>query len=190
MEFDSVIEKRKSVRSFKNKTVSWKDVLESVDAACNGPFADGLNHLKFLIIESQETIDKLAELSNQLWLNESSVVVVVGSDDSNLENMHGERGRVYSRQQSGAAIENFMLKLTDLGLSSCWVGSFSDETVKQFLGIPSHIQVEALIPIGYEKGKSPKKKKKALENAIFWEKWDNSKRPTMITEADDEFGFH
>ena len=47
--------------------------------------------------------------------------------------MHGERGRIYARQQAGAAINTLLLKLTDLGLQSCWVGSYDDEKIRELL---------------------------------------------------------
>lgn len=186
MDIDSAIEKRHSTRSFLPKKVSWKLVLEAVDSANKAPFAGNMNHLKFLIIEDEKKIDKLAELSSQLWINTASIVVVVCSDDTYLENQYGERGRVYSRQEAGAAIQNFLLKLTDLGLSSCWVGAYTDELVKQLLSIPSHIQIEAIIPIGYEKKEKGKKevKKKDLENVLYWEKWKQDKRDKLIADPD------
>ena len=185
MEFDKVIDARKSVRSFKGKVPSFKDIIEAVDSACKGPFADARNHLSFIIIETEKTIEKLAELSNQPWISQAPTLVVVCSDDTNLENMHGDRGRVYSRQQSGAAIITFMLKLTDLGIDSCWVGSYSDESIKQILKIPMHIQVEAIIPVGYEKEKSKKKEKKDVERALNWEEWGRGKRPSFSEESPD-----
>ena len=189
MEFDSVVEKRMSVRSFKNKKVSWKDIMDAIDFSIKGPFADGVNTLNFLIIEEPDKINKIAEFADQTWINESSILVVVCSDDTHLENLHGERGRVYSRQQGGAAISTFLLKLTDMGLSGCWVGSYSDELIKQFLKIPSHIQVEAIISVGYSSGKSEKKKqKKNLEHSIFWEEWNERNRPSLIQEGEDKFG--
>ena len=179
MEFDDVIKLRKSVRSFKNKSASWKIVMEAIDSACHGPFADAKNHLKFIIVENENTIDKLAELSQQKWINTASIAVVVCSDDSILENMHGERGRVYSRQQSGAAIVTLMFKLTDLGMGSCWVGSYDDEKIRKLLSIPENIQIEAIIPVGFEKEKSKKKTKKDLERALYWENWGKGKRPSF-----------
>ncbi|MEK6825370.1 MAG: nitroreductase family protein [Nanoarchaeota archaeon] len=190
MELDSIIEKRHSVRSFKDKKASWKLVLEAIDAANKGPFADGRNPLKFLIIEEEPTINKIAELAGQLWINESSILVLICTDDTNLENLHGKRGKKYSRQQSGAAINTLILKLTDLGLSSCWVGAFTDEQIKQYLKIPSHIELEAIIPIGYEKSKpSLRRRKKALDNSLFWEKWDQGKRPSLFAEEAPEPAF-
>lgn len=188
MEFDKVIETRKSVRSFRSKKAKWEDVLEAVDTARKSPFAGNQNYMKFIIIEKQTTIDRIAELANQLWINESGILVVVCSDDTHLENMYGERGRVYSRQQSGAAIENFLLKIADMGLSACWVGAYQDELIKQLLKIPEHMQLEAIIPIGYEKKKEERKEKKSLESVMFWEYWDNSKRPSLFQEDKDQFG--
>ncbi|MBM3233254.1 MAG: hypothetical protein FJY98_01670 [Candidatus Liptonbacteria bacterium] len=182
MDFDSVIDKRHSVRAFKNKKASWKLVLDAIDAANQGPFADNINPLKFLIIEEQSTIDKVSELSGQLWINESSILVIVCSDDTHLEHLHGQRGKRYSRQQSGAAINTFILKLTDLGLSSCWVGAFTDDLIKQHLKIPGHIEIEAIIPIGYEKTKSNKRRKRPLENTLNWESWGSTKRPSLFNE--------
>ena len=183
MEFDSVIEKRRSTRSFKPKRASWKDVLEAIDAASQAPFAGNMNHMKFIIIENPPEIEILAKLCSQSWITEAPIVLIACSDDTHLENLYGERGRVYSRQGAGAAIENLLLKLVDLGLAGCWVGSYTDELVKQHFNIPSQIQIEAVIPIGYEqKSTKSKPRKKKLENAIFWEKWDQGKRPTIFPD--------
>ena len=156
MDFDSVVRKRKSVRSFTNKKASWKQVLEAIDAALQGPFAGNNNHLNFLIVENKDVIKKISELCEQEWIAESGILIVVCSDDANLENIYDERGRVYSRQQAGAAVQSLMLKLTDLGLGSCWVGSYPDGDIRKVFDIPKHIQIEAIVPVGYENVKSKK----------------------------------
>lgn len=189
MEFERVVKKRKSVRRFSGKKASWKDVLEAIDLANQGPFAGNHNNLNFLIVENKETIKDLANCCEQSWVSNSGLLVVVCSDDSKLEDLYGERGRIYSRQQAGAAIQTLLLALTDLGLSSCWVGAYTDEFVKQRLKIPQHVQVEAIIPVGYEK-KMPgqeKKKKKELESVLYWEKWKNSYRPKLFEEDEADY---
>src|SRR3989344_2002271 len=189
MEFDKVVRKRKSANRFSGKKVSWKDVLEAIDTANQGPFAGNQNNLHFLIVEEPSTIKDLANCCEQSWISNSNILVVVCSDDSHLEDLYGERGRIYSRQQAGAAIQTLLLALTDLGLSSCWVGAYTDEFVKQKLKIPQHINVEAIIPVGYEK-KMPgdeKKKKKELENVLYWEEWKNSHRPKLFEENREDY---
>ncbi len=187
MDFDSVIKKRKSVRSFKNKKASFKLILEAVDSAIQGPFSGNQNNLKFLIVEEGEDINAIASYCDQAWITEASVVVVVCSDDTQLEQLYGERGRVYSRQQAGAAINTFILKLTDLDLDSCWVGAYDDEMIRERLEIPGHVQIEAVVPVGYGEGKFEKSKKKDLENSIRWEKWRLRKRPSVFEERREDY---
>jgi nitroreductase len=42
-----------------------------------------------------------------------------------------------------------MLKITDLGLGSCWVGSFSPEKISELLNLEENIIPVALLPFGY-----------------------------------------
>jgi nitroreductase len=187
MDFDKVIEKRHCVHSFKSKKTSWKNALEAIDAAIKGPFAGNINNLKFIIVEEKSKIKELAKHAHQSFVSHTGLVVVVCSDDTHLENQYGERGRVYNKQQSGAAIMTIMLKLTDLGLSTCWVGAFEDELVKTSLGIPEHIQVEAILPIGYGKSeKGPKKRKSELENVLKWDSWKGERRPALFEGHKEE----
>ncbi len=183
MEFDEVIEKRHCVHSFKPKKVKFEHILEAIDASIKGPFAGNLCCLKFLIIENENTISELAKIAGQLWLNEAPALVIVCSDDTHLESQYGERGKFYARQQAGAVVNTILLKLTELGLASCWVGAFTDEILKEILKIPGHINVDAIIPVGYEKGTVKKPKKQALENVLRWENWDNLRRPSLFGES-------
>ena len=184
MEFEDVVRRRRSVREFSNKRVSWRLVLEAIDDALQGPFAGNHDNFKFLIIEDSDKIKEIAELCEQEWIANSSILVVVGSDDVHLENVYGERGRVYSRQQAGALIQTMLLRLTDLGLGSCWVGAYDDEKLRKKLNMAKHMQIEAILPIGYVAlGKSKKPRKKELENAIYWEEWGQNRRPSIFEEG-------
>lgn len=181
MELDKVIAKRHSVRSFKKSQIDWKEVLFAIDAANQAPFAGNHNHLKFVIVNQERLIDKIAGYADQLWINEAKMIIVVSSDDSSLEKMYGEKGRIFGKQQAGAAIENLMLKLTDSGLSCCWVGSFDYKALKDLLKIPANMEIEAIIPIGKENPKlSPTTKKKPLESTIFWNVWNERNMPALF----------
>lgn len=188
MEFDEVIHRRHSTRAFRDKLIDWRIIVDAVACASKAPFAGNEQGFRFLIIENKDTISKIAKYANQDWISEAPIVVVLGNDELKLEKLYGERGRVYSRQQSGAAIENFLLYLTSRGLSACWVGAFTDELIKHLLGIPGHIQIEAIIPIGYERPEKAKNKprlQKDLEHFLFWEKWETRRRPTLYREPLD-----
>ena len=178
MKLDETIKKRCSTREFSSKKVKWGDILEAIDSANQISFAGNINNLKFLIISNQGKKDSIAKQSQQLWISTAPYVVVICSDSSRLESLYHQRGLVYSRQQAGAAIQNFLLKLTDLKLSSCWIGAYADDILKQILKIPGHFNIEAILPIGYGKGKPAKKAR--LETKIFWEDWEIKKKPSYF----------
>lgn len=171
MDFDKVIEKRQSVRSFKlTKKPDWRDIIEAIEAANQAPLAGNMSCLRFIFVDDAEKIKELAEASQQSFVGEVSYIVVVCSDNKNLEKAYDERGLKYAREEAGAGIENFLLKITDLGLASCWVGAFVDTQVRQILNIPDNIEVVALLPVGY--GKSLKKRRKPdLSHVLFFNKW-------------------
>lgn len=182
MDLDKAIDERRSVREYQDKKAKWADVLEAIDAARKAPLAGNNCNLKFIIIEDQKTKNKIAELANQYWMADASILVAVCSDDTPLENIYYDRGKAYGRQQAGAAIENFLLKAVSLNLSCCWVGAYPDELVKQVLKIPEHIQLEAVITVGYAKKKIKTPRKSSLERIIFWENWNITRKPTKIKD--------
>ncbi len=180
MEFDKVVEKRRSIRSFKKKAANWRVAIEAIDSIRNNPFAGNKNNLHFIIVEDSKKIDNISKCCEQDWILDSNLLVLVCSDESLIEEMYGERGRIYSRQQAGAAIMTLLLKLTDAGAAACWVGAYNDKEIRDILKIPEKINIEAVIPIGYASGKNEKPRKN--EPKMYWESWGERKRPTIFTE--------
>ncbi|MAE49381.1 hypothetical protein CMI48_00990 [Candidatus Pacearchaeota archaeon] len=185
MELNKAIKARHSTRAFKSSQVDWRDLMDAIDAANQSPLAGNHNHIKFIIIQHKDTIRQLAKHANQSWIAQAPSLIAVCADDKFLEEHYGERGRIYGKQQAGAMVQTLLLKLTDLNIQSCWIGAFTDELVRQTLKIPSHIQVEALIPVGKEnksKATPQRRKKKLLEKTIFWDTWDMDRKPTTFEE--------
>tara|TARA_Y100000310_G_C20550684_1_gene747906 strand:+ start:285 stop:845 length:561 start_codon:yes stop_codon:yes gene_type:complete len=177
------IESRCSIREFSNKKVPWPAVLDAIDAANQAPFAGNINNLKFIIIQDPEKIETLTKSCQQSWIRDAHFIVVVCSNSKKLETPYGDRGLDYSKQQAGAAIQNFLLRITELKLSSCWVGAFADNQIKRELRIPKDYEVEAILPVGHPSHKKPRRSKKiSADKNIFWEKWDVKKKPTGFND--------
>ncbi len=186
MDFNHVIKSRHSTTSFKKHIVSWKPLMEAIHDSIQGPFAGNYNNLKFIIIEDPETITRLAEFAHQLWIANSPAVIVVCSDETQPENLYGERGRVYSRQQAGAAINTITMSLANKGIQSCWVGAYDDNSIRMLLKIPGHVQIDALIPTGYSAQKRQVKSKAKLDACVRWENWDGDRRPSLFNEGAEQ----
>jgi nitroreductase len=75
-------------------------------------------------------------------------------------------------------MEHMVLKATELGLGTCWIGWFDESTLKKILTIPKKIKVSALLAVGYPKDESSgKRKRKPLEKIVFSEKWGQTFTP-------------
>ncbi len=165
------------MRKFKSKKPDWRDIIECIDAARFASMAGGNYTLKFIVVSEPEKIQKIAEACQQPFVSTAHYLVVGCSEPKRTINAYGERGQIYVRQQAGAAIENFWLKLIEKGLSTCWVGHFVESQVKNTLRIPENIQVEAVFPIGYEYEKPKTKKEKInIDSILYFEEYGNKKK--------------
>ena len=151
MNLDKAIKMRHSVRKFSSKKPDWRDIIEAIDASRYAPMAGGNFSLKFILVDDKNKIGKISDACQQDFIKSAHYVVVVCSNTSRTLNAYGEQaGAVYARHQAGAAIENFLLKIQDFGLESCWVGYFVEDQIKEILGIPKNLDVEAVLPVGFE----------------------------------------
>ena len=177
MDLTKAIKNRHSVKKFKEKKPDWRNIVECIDAARYAPMAGSNYSLKFILVSDKNIIEKLADAAQQPFISKVHYVVVACSNPSRTVNAYGgARGEIYVRQQAGAAIQNFLLKLEEAGLSASWIGHFVEEQVKKILNIPEHVHVEAFFPIGYEfEKKYTRKEKIDLDNILYFDEYDNKK---------------
>lgn len=183
MQLDKATQSRKSVRKFKDKKPNWRNIIECIDTARYAPMAGEIYSLKFILVDDREKIQKIAEAAQQDFIATAPYVVVVCTNSSRTINSYGERGEKYCKQQAGAAIQNFLLKIEEKGLSSCWVGDFVDDQIKSVLKIPEGIDVEAVLPVGYEfEKKRTTRAKIDLDNILYFNEYKNKKmkKPVIV----------
>ena len=188
MQLDEAIKSRTSIRNFSSKKPDWRNILEAIDSARYTPMAGNIYSLIFVVVDDREKIQKLAECCQQDFVGQVHYIVVACSNTKKTQNAFEKRADKYLKQQAGAGIQNFLLKIEEAGLSTCWIGHLSESLVKRTLNIPEDIEVEALFPIGYEskeKGtkKSPRKKIE-LDRILYFNKWGNKKmnKPSIVKE--------
>jgi nitroreductase len=175
MQLDKAIKERHCVRKFSNKKPDWREIIECIDAARYAPMAGGNFTLKFVLVDDEKTIRKLADAAQQDFISDAKYVVVVCTNPSRTKNAYGGRGEKYCRQQAGAAMENFFLKIQEKKLATCWVGHFVDRLVREALKIPEDVDVEAMFPVGYEFNKRPLREKIELDNVLYFYEYKNKK---------------
>lgn len=182
MDLDKVIQNRKSVKKFNSKTPDWRDIIECIDSMRYAPMAGGNFSLKFILVSDKEKIQKISDSCQQDFIAQTNYVVVVCSNPGRTKNAYEKKAEVFLRQQAGAAIQNFLLKIEEKGLDTCWIGHFAEDQIKGELKIPEKINIEAIFPIGYEFRKENPSRKIELDRILYFTNYDNKKmkRPKKI----------
>jgi len=174
MDLDKAIRGRHSTKKFKAKAPDWRSIIEAIDSARYTPMSGKNYSLKFILVDKKDKIKKIAESAQQPFIGQASYVVVVCSSFSRTKNLYGQEADVYLRQQAGAAIQNFLLKIEEAGLATCWIGQFVEPQIKHFLAIPDYVQVEAIFPVGYELEKKHSKSRAIeLDRILYFNEWEN-----------------
>jgi nitroreductase len=179
---DKIIHNRRSIKKFKSTKPDWREIIECIDSMRYAPMAGNNFSLKFILVDDEKKIAELTKASQQEFINDAQYVVVVCTTPGRTETAYGDRGKSYLKQQAGAAIQNFLLKITEYKLATCWVGHFVDEQVKDILSIPKDMNVEAMFPIGYPMKRPEPKRIIELDNVLYFNKYGNKNmiKPRII----------
>ena len=179
MKLDQILNTRRSVRSFDSRPVNEKDIVSIIEAARLSPSACNSQTWRFIFVTHREIIRKICKeamrpvIPNK-WLEQAPLVIVGCSQLDVIANRVGARitGIEYYQIDLGIAMEHMVLKATELGLGTCWIGWFDETHLKGILGIPKKIKVSALLAVGYPKeAPGKKRKRKPTEKIAFSEKW-------------------
>lgn len=171
MDFDKCLEKRRSVRKFKDKEVHPDDILDLIDAARQAPSAGNLQSWKFIVIKNQNTKNKIADACfQQNWIAQAPVIIVIVANIEEVKRMYGVRGEMlYSIQNCALAAQNLLLKAADLGLGTSIVSAFEEGMLKRILNVPDEVRPQTIITVGYSDEEPPRKILHTLESMTYFE---------------------
>jgi len=167
MDVMEAIEKRRSVRSYQNKSVSEEKLKKILEAARLAPSAKNLQSYKFIVVKDQKLRDKLMEAAaNQSFVGEAPVVIVGVS--LNPDYVMTCKIPAYPIDVA-IALDHITLAATEEGLGTCWVGKFYQDKVKEILNIPEKYKVVALLALGYPADSPDIKYRKPLKELVCYD---------------------
>jgi nitroreductase len=182
MTFDEILNARRSVREYDSRPVAREDVLAICEAARLAPSACNSQTWRFVAVTDRQLIDSLCDeamrpVIRNKWLRQAPLLIVGCSQLDIVANRIGTgfTGIEYYQIDLGIAMEHMVLKATELGLGTCWIGWFDEDKVKEILGVPNSIRVSALLAVGYPKDASAprQRSRKPLDKIVFWQTWGN-----------------
>ena len=162
MDLSEAIKGRRSIRTYKKIDLPQDTVETLLEAARWAPSAGNVQPWAFVVASSPQTKRNLSLAAyGQKDLEEAPVVIVVCADEKLAEQNYGTRGKtLYCLQDTAAAVQNILLTAYSLGLGSCWIGAFKEESARKAINAPKEMRPVALIPIGYpDEAPSPRNRR-------------------------------
>ena len=162
------IQKRYSCRTYRNKPIEPDKLNQIFEAARLAPSAKNLQDWRFIIVTDKTTKVELAQAANnQTFLSEAGAIIIACSNSDHIMRC----GQAIGPIDVAIAIEHICLEATELGLATCWIGSFYPEKVRQILNIPEQVQIIELLALGYPADSPKPPNRLPVENIVCYEKW-------------------
>ena len=147
MKFDEIVEKRYSVRSYKTKQVEDEKIEAILEAARLAPTAKNSQPQKIYVIKSQENLEKLRSIVSNHF---GAPVVMIICGDMDKACILKSNGRNFIETDCSIVQTFMMLKATDLGLGTCWIGRFMPEEIKKTFNLSDNEHPFGILLVGYE----------------------------------------
>lgn len=149
MDVMKAITDRKSIRAYQDAPVSREQLMTVLEAVRLAPSWKDKQCWSVIVVEGRERIRKLGELlrSNpgESVFETVPYFLVFVADPAKS----GDReGKPYYMTDIGICMQNAVLAAWEQGLGTCWVGAFQEGPIKEFLGVPEHLRIVALTPLG------------------------------------------
>ena len=171
VEFEEIINTRRSIRQYQDREVSDDDILKILKAGMQAPGSRlGAEPLEFVVVKDRETLLKLGEIKPRVSKAPVAIVLVANIERAFYKSVW--------QQDMGAAAENMLLEAVNLGLGGLWNGVAPDEdrmrAIGEIIGIDDITDTKpyCIITVGYPAdGWENKFMDKFDEERIYYEKY-------------------
>jgi nitroreductase len=169
MNFEDVLQGRRSVRRYKEDPVPEDKISDLLEAAETAPSAGNLRAREYFVVTRPDLRTMLSVAAyGQGHVATAPVLIVVCADPIHSGRRYGDRGQLYSIQDAAAATTCLLLAAQDMGLGACWTGAFDDDMVKEILKLPDRLVPTAIVSLGWPDEKPSPPPRRKMEDIVHW----------------------
>lgn len=148
MRIKDVIEKRRSIRKFKDKRVSYDDLKDLVKAARLAPSAANKQPIEYVIVD-----DPKLEKEMFAYVHWAGYLDWDPSEDERPRAyivilVDKEKQTASYKYDVGAAAENICLMAVTKGLGTCLLGAIEKQEIRSLLNVPEEKRIDLVIAVG------------------------------------------
>ena len=168
MDVSQAIQSRYSCRRYEDKPIEELMLRNVLEAARQAPSAKNLQDWRFVVVTDKQIREKLAvAANNQTFIAEAGAIVVACTASEHVMRC----GQAIGPIDVYIALEHMCLQATELGLATCWIGSFYPDKVKAVVGIPDHINIIELLALGHPADSPKPHRREPMDSIVSFETW-------------------
>ncbi len=169
MEYYDLIRSRESVRNYDPKQPVAGEILTRIlDAGRLAPSACNYQPWKFLMISSDEMLEKVRKCYPRDWFRDAPhILVVTGLKDHAWVRKYDGYNSIET--DLAIAMTHIILAAENEGIATCWIEAYDPALLREALKIPGNQVIFGITPLGYPKPgykKSGAKQRKPLDNIV------------------------
>jgi nitroreductase len=169
---NDIFKKRRSVRDYKDKQITDKEIKEILSAAMVAPSSNNVNPWEFVVVKNSDTLRRLSEIGMwQKFIAQSQVSIAIVANPIDTDKWV---------QDCSIAASHIYLEAANQGIGSCWANVMAnankenekEKLVKKILDIPDNYRVLCIMTLGYPKDEIEEHSKEEYrEDKVHKERW-------------------
>jgi len=180
MEFDKVIARRRSVRSYEDRDIDDDVITLLLSYGHQAPSAGNLHPWEFIVVRDPAQRRRIVDTTfrgndfdgtaHQEWLMQAPVLIAVVANRARSAARYGEKAiKSLIYLDCSACIENILLGAVNLGLASCYISGFREPELREALNLPDTHEAIAVLPVGFGAVEGQPRPKPLLADHVHYE---------------------
>lgn len=168
MNLTDCINERKSIRKYREEAVKKQDLDSILEAGIMAPTSRNLQEMKFIVVDDKQlNLELRSACHDQNMVGEAPITLVI----CGTSNREMTIGQMTAPINCSIALSFMMLKATELGLATCWLGWVDAPEVKRILNIPQEYEVIAVTPLGYANEEGSPRSRKSYDEMVHFNRF-------------------
>ena len=162
------IRKRYSCRAYQDRSIERQKLDTILEAARLAPSAKNTQDWRFVVVTDKETKRQVASTTNRPEVFQKAGAIIVACSNSDYVM---QCGQTIGPIDVAIALEHMCLQATELGLATCWIGSFYPDRIRQIVSIPDDVMIVELLALGYPADAPRQSRREAIDQIVSFENW-------------------
>jgi len=170
VDFQDLIGKRYSVRSYKPDPVEEDKLARVLEAARLAPTAANRQAFRVIVLPTKGREAELRRVYGRDWFTQAPLVLAVCALPAEGWVRKAD-GWNAAEVDATIAMTHIVLAAAEEGLGTCWIAAFDPGAAREVLGLPADVIPSAFTPLGYPADAPAPKKRRLLADLVRKDRW-------------------